>query len=101
MARKVTPEEMYRFVSEALTFSAEELILLLPEYREGLKNSPKTRDVDRMVFENIKNLPEIWEDDDTYPLEKWWWHLRKIAHREYPAELLPAYLREIYLASGE
>jgi len=34
---------------------------------------------------------------DYEELTRWWWHLEKIASGEYPAELLPEYLREIYL----
>ncbi|MEJ5227196.1 hypothetical protein [Thermodesulfovibrio sp.] len=34
---------------------------------------------------------------DHEELTRWWWHLEKIASGEYPAELLPEYLREIYL----
>jgi len=31
------------------------------------------------------------------PLEKWWWYLDLIAERQYPAELLPEALREVYV----
>ncbi len=36
-----------------------------------------------------------YESDD-HPIENWWWHLDKIAKGEYPKELLPEHLREIY-----
>ena len=95
---------MYRFSSEALSFGPEELIFVLPDYREDIAalslDGENLRKVDIFVLEHLENLPEEWEDDDTKPLEKWWWHLRKIARREYPAELLPDYLREIYLRAA-
>lgn len=96
---EVGPVEMYSFVSEALTFSAEELILLLPEYREeicskGLEDQVK--EIDIFVLSHLDRLPEIWKDSKDQPLEKWWWHLRKIAELKYPKELLPSHLRPIY-----
>jgi len=94
---------MYQFAAEALTFSAEELILLLPDYREEILSrglEAEAREVDTFVLSHLDGLPEIWEDDDTKPLEKWWWHLGKIARREYPAELLPEHLREVYLRAA-
>ncbi len=36
------------------------------------------------------------EDDPSQPLEKWWWHLNKIAEGKYPVDKLPEHLREIY-----
>ena len=34
---------------------------------------------------------------DDKPLKRWWWHLYEISERTYPAELLPDYLKKIYL----
>ncbi len=50
--------------------------------------------------EYIKNSPK-WhgfkiEDDPSQPLEKWWWHLNRIARGEFPEDKLPEHLREIY-----
>ncbi|NPA41172.1 MAG: hypothetical protein GXO18_02755 [Aquificae bacterium] len=48
----------------------------------------------------LKNSPK-WhgfkiEDDPNQPLEKWWWHLNKIAKGEFPIEKLPEHLKDIY-----
>ena len=50
--------------------------------------------------EYIKNSPK-WhgfkiEDDPSQPLEKWWWHLNKIARGKFPEDKLPEHLRDIY-----
>jgi len=100
MGQKVSIEDMYGFMAEGLDFSAEELTLLIPEYREKIGNeriSEKVKEIDQEVIANIKNLPDYWKDNEAEPLEKWWWHLRKIKEGTYPAHLLPEYLREMYL----
>jgi hypothetical protein len=103
MEREVTTVDVYGFMAEGLTFSAEELTLLIPVYREKIANNgienERVKEIDREIFLNIKNLPDFWEDNEAEPISKWWWHLRKIKEGTYPAELLPEYLREIYLKS--
>jgi hypothetical protein len=44
--------------------------------------------------------PELLEDDDSQPLEHWWWHLGKLRRRTYPAAQLPEHLREVYFIYG-
>jgi len=54
---------------------------------------------DRWLIEDIKEIIEVnpaIHDDNSQPLEKWWWHLHKIAKGSYPKELLPDYLQEVY-----
>ena len=100
MERKVTIEDIYGFMAESLTFSAEELVLLVPVYREKIANTnqenERVREIDQEIFLNIQNLPELWKDNEDEPLSKWWWHLSKIKKGIYPAELLPEYLKKIY-----
>ncbi len=66
--------------NKTVIFADQYLIDALDDY---LKNSPK--------WHGFKI-----EDDPTQPLEKWWWHLNKIAKGEYPIEKLPEHLRDIY-----
>ena len=76
---------------------------LIHEY--GLDNDEITKFADRALFRRIEYFiknSKRWhgfeiEDDETQPLEKWWWHLNKIVRGEYPLELLPEHLREIYI----
>lgn len=65
----------------------------------GLGTHP---DVIKLDIELIKTAI-TWKTGGTYesedhPLPHWWWHLDKIARKEYPAELLPEPLRKIYLS---
>ncbi len=73
-------------------------------YEYGVEDDEITKKADKTLLRNLKdylkNSPK-WhgfkiEDDPTQPLEKWWWHLNKIAKGEYPIEKLPEHLREIY-----
>ena len=52
-------------------------------------------EIDRQL---IKQVLEYGSDPsgEEHPIDKWWWHLEKIAQRTYPASLLPEHLREIY-----
>jgi hypothetical protein len=43
--------------------------------------------------------PLLLEDDETQPLDHWWWHLGKLRRRTYPAGRLPEHLRALYLQS--
>jgi len=74
----------------------------IPALRDRVADlTPEIEELDRIVIEEALDGSLDWlPDDDTKPLEKWWWHLPKIARREYPAELLPDYLREIYLRAA-
>ncbi len=69
-----------------------------------LDNNEVVKKADRTLLRNLKdylkNSPK-WhglkiEDDPNQPLEKWWWHLNKIAKGEFPTEKLPEHLKEIY-----
>lgn len=65
-------------------------------HQAGLDNHPKVVELDknliRLVIKKGAEKPETQK-----PLKYWWWHLDKIAKKEYPAELLPEHLKEIYL----
>ena len=56
------------------------------------------KELDIKLLKGLKKFgpPAYMEKDKNKPLEYWWWHLDKIATKEYPAELLPEHLREIY-----
>jgi hypothetical protein len=82
-----------------------DLIIKLREkvYQEGLEDSPYVRKADRKLFQNVHRFldhldssDEPMEDDDSQPIEKWWWHLHKIAKGKYPSLVLKEYLRDIY-----
>ena len=73
-------------------------------YEYGVEDDEITKMADKFLLLDldyfIKNSPK-WhgfkiEDDDSQPLEKWWWHLNKIVRGEFPEDKLPKYLREIY-----
>jgi len=60
------------------------------EYDEEIKKN------DVWLLEDLKEILQVnpaIQDDDTQPLEKWWWHLHKIANGTYPIDLLPDYLK--------
>ena len=82
-----------------------DLVIKLREkvYQEGLQDTVYVRKADRKLFQNVHRFLEIMEmsdepmeDEETQPIEKWWWHLHKIAKGKYPSLVLPDYLREIY-----
>ncbi len=73
----------------------------IPNIREHLKEydwDEGIRENDIWLLEDLKEIlkanPAI-EDDDSQPLEKWWWHLHKIAEGTYPKDMLPQYLRNL------
>ncbi len=78
----------------------------IPSIREHLKKFEDLEDIkkhDRWLIEDIKEIIKVnpaIEDDDSQPLEKWWWHLHKIAEGSYPKELLPDYLQKVYEANS-
>lgn len=51
----------------------------------------------KAIMKALKEVSDRAYQRDYEELTRWWWHLEKIASSEYPAELLPEYLREIYL----
>lgn len=55
----------------------------------------------KVVLKEGANPSDLFGDPEKYPLSHWWWHLDKIADKTFPAELLPAHLREIYLKASE
>jgi hypothetical protein len=59
---------------------------------------------DEIVFTSVLQLDDIAgyliDDDDTQPIENWWWHLGKIRNRTYPAALLPSHLQLVYSDNG-
>ncbi|MCS6876277.1 MAG: hypothetical protein NZ526_04970 [Aquificaceae bacterium] len=72
-------------------------------YQEKLEDSLYVRKADRKLFQNVhrflelmENSDEPLEDDDSQPIEKWWWHLHKIAKGRYPSLMLKEYLRDVY-----
>ncbi|RTZ68767.1 MAG: hypothetical protein DSZ30_03695 [Aquificaceae bacterium] len=73
-------------------------------YQLGYENHPLVKEADEdfiLFLDEMKERAKRWEvsfvDDETQPLEKWWWHPNKILKGEYPAEKLPLHLRKIYL----
>ena len=101
---KRTPEELVR--------DYESVILDIPIGEGPAYNLPIRREwihqagilnkdvieLDQIVIEETLEGSLDWlTDRESQPLEKWWWHLQKIYHRSYPAELLPEYLRSLYL----
>ncbi len=74
----------------------------IPNIREHLKDyeyDEGIRENDKWLLEDLKEILKVnpaVQDDNTQPLEKWWWHLHKIANRTYPKDLLPDYLKEYY-----
>ncbi len=70
-------------------------------HRLGLDNDERVIEIDKRLLKGLKkfgNLIVYRFDNSDKPLPHWWWHLDKIAKKEYPAELLPEPLREIYLS---
>lgn len=74
----------------------------IPSIREKLKDYEDNEEVRKLDvwlledLEDILNVNPTIQDDDSQPLEKWWWHLNKIAKGTYPKDLLPEYLRKSY-----
>ncbi len=82
-----------------------DIIIKLREkvHQEGLEESVYVKKADRRLFQNVHRFLELLEgsdepmqDDDSQPIEKWWWHLHKVAKGKYPSLMLKDYLREIY-----
>ena len=73
----------------------------IPSIREKLKeygDNEEVRKLDKWLLEDLKEILKIntyFKDDDTQPIEKWWWHLHKIANGTYPMDLLPDYLKKV------
>ncbi len=67
----------------------------IPSIREKLKDyedNEEVRKLDVWLLEDLEDILKVntyFKDDDTQPLEKWWWHLHKIAEGTYPKDLLP------------
>lgn len=51
----------------------------------------------KAIIKAIKEGSDRPYQRDYEELTRWWWYLEKITSGEYPAELLPEYLKEIYL----
>ena len=77
--------------------------------REGFDDDKEVLAHDRILLSHLKEYLDFARsyyqkylnynpirDDPSQPLEKWWWHLNKIAEGKYPADKLPEHLREIY-----
>lgn len=52
--------------------------------------------IDEMMRSDLIEA-DILADDDSQPLERWWWHLGKLRKRTYPVTQLPEHLRGVYL----
>ncbi|MFN3599349.1 MAG: hypothetical protein ACK4VK_06410 [Aquificaceae bacterium] len=82
-----------------------DLIIKLREkvYQESLEESIYVKKADAKLLQNVhrfiehlENSDEPMEDDNSQPIQKWWWHLHKIAKGKYPTMALKEYLRDIY-----
>ncbi len=68
-------------------------------HRRGLDKDERVKEIDKRMLEGLKEFGTLIVyryDNSNKPLAYWWWHLDKIARREYPEELLPEYLRDLY-----
>lgn len=77
-----------------------EVILPIREFIARKGADDRVRQEDIAVFKKALELeadPYYFEEGEEYPLSHWWFYLDRISERTYPAELLPEYLREIYL----
>ena len=108
LKRKLDTDYIY-FAEVELLFNYgvgyPDLIIKLREkvYQEGLEESIYVKKADRKLFQNVHYFLELlersdepMEDDNSQPIEKWWWHLHKIAKGKYPSLMLKEYLREDY-----
>jgi len=65
--------------------------------RRGLDKETRVKEIDkRLLLNTLKYGAYGSMEENNHPMEDWWWHLHQIAKREYPADLLPEHLREIY-----
>ncbi|MDW7999054.1 MAG: hypothetical protein RMI30_06350 [Thermodesulfovibrio sp.] len=69
----------------------------------GLGDLPEVKELDAEAIRRaieVQADPPMDRDEENPPLKRWWWYLDLIAEKRYPAELLPEYLREVYLKEG-
>ncbi len=67
-------------------------------HEAGLDNHPKVIELDKKAIINaIRNKADPPYDREYEGLDRWWWHLDKIAEGTFPPELLPEHLRDTYL----
>lgn len=67
-------------------------------HKKGLDKDERVKEIDKRLLEGLKKFGKLIVyryDNSNKPLAYWWWHLDKIAKKEYPLELLPEYLREV------
>ncbi len=108
LKRKLDTDYVY-FAEVELLFNYgvgyPDIIIKLREkvYQEGLEESIYVKKADRKLFQNVHRFLELlegsdepMEDDDSQSIEKWWWHLHKVARGKYPSLMLKEYLREVY-----
>ena len=65
----------------------------------GLDDDERVKKLDQKAIKYVLEvLPATYREKppQAKDLKRWWWHLDKIALREYPAQLLPEHLRKIY-----
>ena len=48
------------------------------------------------ILEVVWIDPDLIQDNDSQPLENWWWHLGKIREKTYPSDLFPEHLKAVY-----
>lgn len=69
-------------------------------YLRGLEDKDEVKNSDKQLIECVLaegSYPPDSDDPSNFPFSHWWWHLEEIGKKTYPPELLPDYLREIYL----
>jgi len=68
-------------------------------HERGLDEKVKEYDIRLLKYVLKHGAYPLWEKQSGKidpPLSSWWWWLYEISEGEYPAELLPEYLRGIY-----
>jgi len=95
------------YVLDAISYWSSDVAIPIRDIIEERGLAEKVKELDKNL---IRYTLEIGSADPPReriygevnpPLEKWWWYLDLIAERQYPAELLPPYLQEVYLKESE
>ncbi|AIH04202.1 hypothetical protein [Thermodesulfobacterium commune] len=90
------PDDLLYYASAPALLETREEI-----HQQGLDDEEDVQIADLMLIEVVlqkgADPSDLFDDPQKYPFDHWWWHLDKIGEKTYPAQLLPEYLRNIYL----